>query len=397
MSASEPDARIWRVVGDPLVPGAGEGPLAGLTVAVKDVVAVAGFAVGAGVPAWLEAAEPERRHAVALQRLLRAGASVRGIARTDQLAYSLAGTNEHDIRETGGAPPNAAVPGAVPGGSTSGSAAAVALGAADLGLGTDTAGSIRVPASYQGLWGIRTTHGAVDRTGVLPLAPSFDTVGVLARDAPTLTAATAAVLDAGAGRQPVDPAFVVAPQLLDGVESDVSAAFEAALTGVRPLVEVRIPDPAEIAEAFRVHQARQAWQAHGTWIEAHPDALLGDVRQRFDVASRVTAAEDAAARAALDRFRRELDAALGARTLVVPAAASAAPPLEGGAEERERARAATLRLTCVAGVTRRPAVAAPLLRTDGGPVGLSLLGPREADLALVRLATRLSRPPTPKR
>src|SRR3954470_20507980 len=105
MTSNLPGARIWRVVGDPLVPGATEGPLAGLTVAVKDVVAVAGFAVGAGVPAWLAGAEPEPRHAVALQRLLGAGASVAGIARTDQLAYSLAGTNEHYE-----APPNPAVP-----------------------------------------------------------------------------------------------------------------------------------------------------------------------------------------------------------------------------------------------------------------------------------------------
>jgi Asp-tRNA(Asn)/Glu-tRNA(Gln) amidotransferase A subunit family amidase len=282
---------------------------------------------------------------------------------------------------------------AVPGGSTSGSAAAVALGQADVGLGTDTAGSIRVPASYQGLWGIRTTYGAVDRTGVLPLAPSFDTVGLLARDAPTLAAATAAVLDHVAGRRSVDPAFVVAPRLVDGVEGDVSVAFEAALTGVRPLEEVRIPDPSEIAEAFRVHQAWQAWQAHGTWIEAHPDALAGDVRQRFEIASRVTAAEDAAARAALECLRGELGAALGARVLVVPAAASSAPPLVGGAKLRERARAATLRLTCISGVTGRPAVAAPLLRTDGGPVGLSLLGPPQADLQLLRLATALHGPP----
>src|SRR4051794_16426805 len=130
MTPNPPDARIWRLVGDPLVRGADEGPLAGLTVAVKDVVAVAGFAVGAGVPAWLAGAEAEPRYAAALQRLLDAGASVAGIARTDQLAYSLAGTNEHY-----GAPPNPAVRQAIPGGSSSGSAAAVALGAADLGLG----------------------------------------------------------------------------------------------------------------------------------------------------------------------------------------------------------------------------------------------------------------------
>jgi amidase len=384
------DPRIWRISGDPLLAGASTGPLAGLTVAVKDVIAVAGHVVGAGVPARLAEAQPEPRHAAVVRRLLEAGADVQGITRTDQLAYSLAGTNEHDIRETGGAPPNVAVPGAIPGGSSSGSAAAVAHGEADIGLGTDTAESIRVPASYQGLWGLRTSHGAVDRTGVLPLAPDFDTVGLLTRDTRTLDAATAVLLDDGAGRDPAGSAFAVAPQLLDGVDADVVRAFEAALGGVQPLREVQIPTPGEIAEAFRVHQAWQAWQAHGAWIDTHPGAVLGDGRQRFEIASRVTAAEDAAARATLDRFRRELDAALGARTLVVPAAASGAPALEGGADLRERARAGTLRLTCVAGVTGRPAVSAPLLSTPAGPIGLCLVGPRHGDLALIHLAAGMA-------
>src|SRR3954471_14491186 len=213
------DPRIWRISGDPLVAGAGTGPLAGLTVAVKDVIAVAGHAVGAGVPARLAEARPELRHAAAVRRLLEAGADVQGIARTDQLAYSLAGTNEHDIRETGGAPTNVAVPGAIPGGSSSGSAAAVALGEADVGLGTDTAGSIRVPASYQGLWGLRTTHGAVPTDRLLPLAPSFDTVGWLTRDRATLERVAGAVLTAGPD---LDVRPVVAPGLLDGLDSAVA-------------------------------------------------------------------------------------------------------------------------------------------------------------------------------
>ena len=175
------DRSIWRSVGDPLWQGAWEGPLAGLTVAVKDLFALTGFRIGAGNPTYLREARAEKTTAPALADLIRAGASVRGLARTDEFAYSIAGDNAHY-----GTPPNAALPGALPGGSSSGAASAVALGQADVGLATDTAGSIRVPASYQGLWGLRTTHGLVPRQGVLPLAQSFDTVGWLTRDGATL-------------------------------------------------------------------------------------------------------------------------------------------------------------------------------------------------------------------
>jgi Asp-tRNA(Asn)/Glu-tRNA(Gln) amidotransferase A subunit family amidase len=235
------DPRVWRVVGDPLVAGAAVGPLAGLSVAVKDVIAVQGHRLGAGVPALLAAGRPQPRHAPALARLLAAGASVRGIARMDQLAYSLAGTNEHFPP-----PPNGAVPGAVPGGSSSGSASAVALREADIGLGTDTAGSIRVPASYQGLWGLRTSYGVVERAGVLPLAPDFDTVGLLTRDAASLRAVASVLLDAGAGREGAAAAFAVAPQLLKDLDESVAEAFEAALRvvrGLRNVREVSIPAP----------------------------------------------------------------------------------------------------------------------------------------------------------
>ncbi|UMG91467.1 amidase family protein [Nocardioides sp. TF02-7] len=160
------DTRVWRERGDPLVAGAADGPLVGETVAVKDLFAVAGFRCGAGNPTLLAEAHPASAHAPVVARLLAAGASVRGIAQTDELAYSLAGTNHHH-----GTPPNPAAPGRVPGGSSSGPASAVALGEASIGLGTDTGGSVRVPAAYQGLFGIRTTHGAVDREGLVPLAP----------------------------------------------------------------------------------------------------------------------------------------------------------------------------------------------------------------------------------
>jgi len=175
------DRSVWRTVGDPLWQGAWEGPLAGLTVAVKDLFAIKGYRIGAGNPTFLDGARAETTTAPAVGDLLRGGASLRGIARTDEFAYSIAGDNVHY-----GTPPNGALPGALPGGSSSGPASAVASGQADIGLATDTAGSVRVPASYQGLWGLRTSHALVPRQGLLPLAQSFDTIGWLTRDGETL-------------------------------------------------------------------------------------------------------------------------------------------------------------------------------------------------------------------
>ena len=390
------DPRVWRIIGDPLLPPTGKGPLDGHTVAVKDVFAVEGFPIGAGVPAYLAEAGTEPRSAASVRALRAAGASVRGIARTDQFAYSIAGRNA-----AYGTPPNPAVPGAISGGSSSGPAAAVAMGHATIGLGTDTAGSIRIPASYQGLWGLRTTYGAVSTEGVLPLAPSFDTVGWLTRDAATLAAAARASLDVEAQRG-VGARLVVARALVESAPPDVADAFRSAvdsLTGAgHDVVRLDDADGAlgvgaldALYEAFRVVQAAEAWARHGAWIDAHPGALGADIAARFAWASTVTPTHESAARAALERARVALDEALGDATLVLPSAASVAPALDADGAAIEATRAATLRMTAVAGSTGRPAVSVPGLTVGGAPVGVCFVGPRRSDLALVESAQEWAR------
>jgi Asp-tRNA(Asn)/Glu-tRNA(Gln) amidotransferase A subunit family amidase len=379
------DGRVWRLVGTPLVPATGRGPLDGERVAVKDLFAIAGQRVGAGVPERLAEAPVEPRTASAVAALLAAGAAVTGIARTDELAYSIAGANPHY-----GTPPNPAVPGALPGGSSSGPAAAVALGQATIGLATDTAGSIRVPASYQGLWGLRTTHGAVPVDGLLPLAPRFDTVGWLTRDAAVLGRAAAVSLRPPGGPVPAASRLAIAPALLDGLEEPVRAAFLAALAGLE-LDEVDLGDPDAAYEAFRTLQAFEAWRTHGAWIEAHPGALRGGVAERFAWASTITEAAADAAEEGLAAHRATLRALLGERTLALPSAGSPAPRSDTGDAAVERARAQTLRLTCFASLAGAPAVSAPLAAVDAAPLGVSLVGRPGSDLSLVELAAGLQR------
>ncbi|GIG55263.1 AtzH-like domain-containing protein [Demequina activiva] len=381
------DSRIWRVVGSPLVEGAAEGPLTGVCLAVKDVFAVPGQRIGAGVPAYLAEATVEAAPAAAVASLLDAGATVVGIAQTDQFAYSIAGRNG-----AYGTPPNVAAPGGLPGGSSSGPASAVASGQADLGLGTDTAGSIRVPASYQGLWGIRPTHGAVSLAGALPLAPAYDTAGWLARDGHVLLAAARASL-AGAGQRGVDGRVAaVNVGLFDAADEGVRHGLGAVIDALSDrdvfdaLEPVAVPLPRDLFEIFRYTQSAEAARSWQAWIDAHPGALAQDISERFAWAAAVTEEQERAALAAKAAAREAIDEALGDTILLLPAASSTAPATDASADRLQAVREATLGLTAVAGITGRPALSVPLLELDDGPVGLSLVGPRGSDVALIETA-----------
>lgn len=156
-----------------LEPGAGDGP----TVAVKDNIDIAGSMTTAGCRALALRATVAGRDASCVERLKAQGGRIAGKTNMHELAFGVTGVNQWY-----GTPPNPADPGHVPGGSSSGSAVAVALGEADVAIGTDTAGSVRIPAACCGVVGLKTTYGRIPLDGVWPLAPSFDTVGPLAKD-----------------------------------------------------------------------------------------------------------------------------------------------------------------------------------------------------------------------
>ncbi|NIZ90647.1 AtzH-like domain-containing protein [Kineococcus rubinsiae] len=382
----------WRVpppADGPLVAGSGAGPLAGVRTAVKDLVAVAGQRVGAGVPGWLAAAPVETATAPALRALLDAGAQVNGLAQTDELAFSLLGTNAHY-----GTPPNPAAPGRTTGGSTSGPAAAVAAGSADLGLGTDTAGSLRVPGSFCGLLAWRPTHGAVDTAGVLPLAPSFDTVGLLAREAGVLHAAARVLLGGTTGGAAAPRALLRSATLTGLAEAPTALAVDAALAALSVQTGLPLLDldddftPAEVTAwtaAFRTVQAAEAWAAHGSFVEGNPGALSAPVEGRFRAGAGVSAAAVDDARAVLRGVRQRLDAVLAQGWLGLPSTAAPAPAADASPAEQDRVRAATLALTSLASAAGVPALGLPWGRVGALPVGLCVLAPRGEDTALLGL------------
>jgi len=379
----------WRVSFRPvarLTPG---GALAGVSLAVKDVIDVAGVATGAGNPAFLSEAEPALDHAVAVSRLLDSGAEVIGKAHTDEFAFSLSGTNFHY-----GTPRNPAAPGRVPGGSSSGSAAAVAAGLAQGALGTDTAGSIRVPASYCGVHGLRPTHGRVPLAGVLPLAPTFDACGLLANSGALLERAGLCLLGSTSSNPPT--VLVLASDLLGEADPTVAAAVRRAADQLAMALGVRLRT-ADLAqgrlqawlEAFRGRQLVEAWQAHGEWLEAHRPQLGPGVAARF-AAAKITPQQDAAAATAA---RAEVLAALDrvvapGGALVLPSAATVAPLPTLDPTAREDLRRRTVRLTCIAGLAGAPAVSLPLANVSNLPVGVCLLarpGDDERLLAAARI------------
>ena len=390
---------VWRVAGVPLAPPLGRGPLDGLGIAVKDLFAVQGHPTGGGVPAYLAGQPPQAASAPVVTALRRAGAHLAGIAQTDEFAYSIAGSNSHY-----GAAPNAAAPSRLGGGSSSGPAAAVALGQAQVGLGTDTAGSIRVPAAYQGLVGFRPTHGAVPSSGVLPLAPSFDTVGWLTRDVATSAAVGAVLLPRGdvllpsVDEAPAAPAralrLPVAERLADAATRELFAARLTALEGAGLIPRA---EPADLSEevldewfaAFRAVQAHEAWAAHGSWIEAHPGSLGEDVADRFAAAAAVTANAADTARAVIAGARDRLRAWLADAVLLLPTVPGPAPLRTASPADIDDVRARTLRISCLSPIAGAPAISLPLT-APSAPVGFCLIGAPGSDLALLSTAARFA-------
>jgi amidase len=361
-----------------------EGPLAGLRLAVKDLFDLAGVPTGAGNPRWLETHEVPGEDAVAVARLRAAGARVVGKTITDELAWSLNGTNAHY-----GTPDNPAAPGRVPGGSSAGSASAVALGRADIGLGTDTGGSIRVPASYCGLFGLRPTHGRVSLEGAVPLAPSFDTAGVLTRDAATLRLAMGVLLEGAAEAGPITR--LLAPQ---DIWTEIPEATREAVMPKAESLGLPIdrtpffPESGDAAplEAARVAyatlQAWEAWQAHGAWIEANEPEFGPGVAMRFANAAKVGGADiDAAQRVRSGVTALVRDRLPEGTALAIPAAPGPAF-LIGDQPNRE----AIVRLTCISGLSGAPGLAVPAGTVEGLPVGLQLVAAPGGDERLLELA-----------
>jgi len=377
------------------------GPLSGKSFAVKDLFDVQGTRTGAGNPDWLAGARAASRNAPAVAALIDAGADLYGKTVTDELAFSLSGTNVHY-----GTPVNSAAPGRVPGGSSSGSAAAVAGGAVDIALGTDTAGSVRVPASYCGIFGLRPTHGRVDVRGVVPLAPSFDTVGALAADAASLASAWRA-LDERARSRGALPLprrvgrLLIATDLLALADDQARCALAKAAAGMGAVLGMEVSehplggtgDIERWRDAFRAVQMVEVWEIHGRWISQRRPRFGPGIAERFAAASHADRLAAERARPVRAEVLRRLEDLLGDDAILVqPTASGPAPPPQLPAEAKQDLRARTFALTSPAGMAGAPALSLPAASVDGLPVGMTILGLPGDDEVLVQIAQQSSLP-----
>ncbi|WP_237214107.1 amidase [Falsiroseomonas oryziterrae] len=372
----------------PLPEPAADGPLAGLSFAVKDLIDLAGWVTRAGNPDWADR-PPAARHAEVVARLLAAGARCVGKTHTDELSRGIFGETSQE-----GAPVNPRAPDRVPGGSSSGSAVAVAAGLSDLALGTDTGGSVRAPASFCGIHGIRPTHGRVSLDGVLGQAPSFDTLGWFARDAATLRRAGAVLLDpAPAVERP--QRLVFATDIAALADPAAASATQAALPALERLLG-RAEHRAFCAEPpvggwFAQQgalQQREAWESFEAWIDARNPRFTWEVALNF-LAGRDRSAEEVAQAAG---FRAVLRARVeelfdGGRSVVAYPATPFAAPLRGQPRSvMWPLRNRVTRITAIGGLLGAPVLVLPLAEVGGLPLGLALMGMPGSDEALLDLA-----------
>ncbi|WP_430331673.1 amidase family protein [Rhodococcus sp. ACT016] len=386
------DKATWRVQGTPLLSASGSGHAEGLTVAVTDLFAVQGQAVGAGNPVWLGQAQIETTTAHSIARLLARGASVLGIAQTVDFGFGHSGLNS-----AYGTPPNPAAAGRIPGGATSGASTAVARGAVSVGLGPDTTGSVRIPASYQGLYGFGPTHEAVSTEGLMPLSRTFDNVGWVCSDAATLAKVGGVLLpsvaDADFG------AAVTSPGLLAVADDRVQSAVRDALakwkrSGLPTLTEADLDIAAlpDWYDAIVAVQGYEAWQQYGGWVSTATGTIGDEARANFLAGSTVT---ESTYQRSLEEVRVAAQTVrdfIGSRVLLLPTTGSQAPSTtdDPGSVHVAAVLRTTGLLTSVATVAGLPTATVPVKTTDGVPVGLSIVGPAGRDRDVLALAEQVA-------
>jgi amidase len=374
------------------IKGAASGPLAGLSAVVKDMYDIAGERTGCGSPDWLATQAPAAHHCPPVQKILDAGATITGKTVCDEFFYSVSGANAHY-----GTPLNARAPGRLPGGSSAGSAAACGAGLCDFALGSDTGGSVRVPASFNGIYGLRPTHERIEHTGVTDMAPTFDVPGWFAATPGVFRKIGPVLLDSRRVAAKIERVVVL--------EDAFAQAEEPVADLLRTVLEFMSDDLPEMIhskiapdgfdpwrEAFRILQAYEVWQTFGGFVTAHQPKLGPGVRERMEFAATVTGAQADAARSVQLRAREHIRQITAPGTiLALPTSPAIAPKIETTTAEMEEFRVRVMRLTCTAGVSGLPQMSIPAGTVNGCPIGLSFIGWAGGDEALLDLACELSR------
>lgn len=374
------------------IEGRAGGPLSGLTFAAKDLFDVAGVPTGGGNHDWPKGRPIPARHSWAVQTLLDAGATLIGKTVTDEVSLGILGENAFD-----GTPRNVRAPGRVPGGSSSGSAAAVAAGLCDTALGTDTGGSVRVPASFCGLYGIRPTHGRIDTTGMLPQAPTSDTTGWFARDAETFAKVSAVMLGETIPTK-LPTRLIVAVDALGFADASVAEALQPMVKRLAAIVgasreEIMAPQGLSVwGRAQRTLQPVEAYSTFKDWLDRGNPRFAFSVAKALVMGSMTPQADQNWAALMRQEVRGRMKYLLPAGAILcLPTTPFPAPLTGQPLSVLDPLRDRILCLCAQGGLAGHPQVNLPGATVDGLPVGLSIIGPRGSDATLVAVACAMEK------
>ena len=400
-SMEESGAFVESLTIEPYKPG----QLDGLRFAVKDIIDLGHYRTSCGNPDWARTHPVAAANAVCVDQLLSAGALCVGKTVTDELAFSLHGENHFF-----GTPLNPRAPARVPGGSSSGSASAVACGLVDFSLGTDTGGSVRVPASNCGIFGLRPSHGIISVAGVMPFAPSFDTVGVLAGSLDVLTRAASVLLGCEVTDETTIDNIHLLSEVLEIADDEVKAGLTAPVDRLSSLFPGKVREtslraidgePTEKGlegwyETYCLIQWAEIWDSLGSWIDHEKPTFGPRTKVSFELTRNLDRSQVGDAVRRRERYFRRMEAFLGPGDLILMPTSPTLAPLKGtpGLDRSDRSGTAyyprTLSTTAIAGVGRLPQISLPVVDIGGVPLGLSLLAPHGRDAFLLQAAQTIA-------
>ena len=364
------------------------GLLKNLKFVLKDMCEIKGLKTSCGNPDFYNLCKPASKHAPFLLNILNEGAILKGITICDEFFYSVIGENSHY-----GTPKNLNAPNCVPGGSSSGSAAAMTSNKYDFSIGSDTGGSVRVPASFCGLLGIRPTHGRIISDGVYPMAPSFDTIGWFANNIEIFQNIGIVLLNKVEASYISFNRYVVAEDLLELAEKDIQNQFNTYLSKFLPnLKTVRLSkfDKADIANNFRILQGGEINEFVIPWIKDNKPKISQEINNRIEMASKITIDEIDAAKRFREALILEINNSLPEGDIALfPTTPFSAPTCGQTDEALGSDRKKIMEMTSIAGMTSRPQISVPKFKGKTGPVGIAILGWLNSDEILLNKLTEI--------
>lgn len=372
------------------ISGKSSGILSHYVFSAKDVFRIKGSTWGNGHPDWLRYSRPDEYTATGVQVLLDNGADLVGKTICDELCYSISGENwnygsplnPHDIRR-------------YTGGSSSGTCASVAGGLVDFSIGSDCLGSVRVPASYNGLLGIRPTYNRIDTTGEAPYCESMDVLGFVAKES-NIFQDVAKVLLREDNQTYQFQKIIIASDCFNVIDRDILAHLDDAIEYIKvnfnEIIQKDIsPEGLDSwVDTFQIVQGYEVWESYGGFVNKYQPKLSPGPKQRLKKASQISRKEYDEALIEKKKIEEYVEKLVSDDTIIIlPTASSIAPLKSTSQEEINHYRAQSSKLLSISPLSGTPQITIPLSKQEGVPLGISIIGPKGSDRAMVDLSTTL--------